>query len=102
VIDDCQHGHKAPFARIAKRVGLEGKMTATHAGKTLAQRLNALAAEIGPYPHASLDMSQVKKQGTRLIKLVCADCGYTVRTTAKWIEIGLPTCACGEEMEVAQ
>ena len=38
--------------------------------------------------------------GSRMIKIVCdADgCGYTVRTTRKWIDVGLPTCPCGSAM----
>ena len=76
-------------------------MTETTASPQLAERLNALCERAGPYPHATLDMAKsgVKKQGTRMLKLTCPDCGYTVRTTAKWIEAGLPTCPCGEEMQ---
>ena len=95
----CQHGHKGPFRCCALRVGLTGKMTQTTATPQLAERLNALAAEIGPYPHATLDRSQAKKQGTRMLKLTCPQCGYTVRTTRQWIEKGMPTCPCGEEMQ---
>lgn len=38
------------------------------------------------------------KQSTRMIKLVCPADGYAVRTTRKWIEVGLPRCPCGREM----
>ena len=100
-VDGCQHGHRAEFRKIALAVGLQGKMTSTTAGPDLEKRLNALIEQTGPYPHATLDMqkSGVKKQGTRMLKLECPECGYTVRTTAKWIEAGLPTCPCGEEMQ---
>jgi len=97
----CQHGHKGPFRKCARKVGLTGKMTATTATPELAERLNTLAAKIGPYPHANLDRSQAKRQNTRMLKLTCAECGYTVRTTAKWIEQGMPTCPCGEQMQEA-
>lgn len=30
--------------------------------------------------------------GSRLKKCECPDCGYTVRVTQKWIDIGLPIC----------
>jgi len=33
-----------------------------------------------------------KKQSTRLVKCVCGECGYTVRTTRKWLEVGPPHC----------
>lgn len=95
-------GHKGPFRRVALAVGLMGKMTATTAGPALVIRLNAIIAEVGPYPHAKLDMSQRKKQGTRMVKLECdGGCGYAVRTTQKWIDVGLPTCPCGGTLRVS-
>lgn len=39
--------------------------------------------------------------GTRLLKCECPACGYVIRTTQKWLDTGLPTCACGTEMEAA-
>lgn len=33
-----------------------------------------------------------KKQTARLLKAECAECGYTVRVTAKWLEVGPPHC----------
>lgn len=98
-----QAGHKGAFRAVALQIGLEGKMTATHAGKELTERLNALVTKVGAYPHAELDQSKspIKKQGTRLVKIVCPACGYTCRTTHKWIDLGLPTCCCGEQMEQA-
>ncbi|MFI8890527.1 hypothetical protein [Streptomyces paradoxus] len=46
-----------------------------------------------------------KKQGTRMLKVVCSeDCecgGYTVRTTQKWLDMGTPRCPFGGEMEIA-
>jgi hypothetical protein len=97
--DNCEHGHKAEFKRIALAIGLIGKMTATQAGPELTQRLNVFFADLGPYPHATLDFELGrKKQSTRMLKLTCHNCGYTVRTTAKWLEQGVPTCPCGEDM----
>lgn len=95
-------GHKAPFRRLAVAMGLEGKMTATHATKELAAKLEEMAARIGPYPHAKLSFSnKPKTQGTRMIKVQCPDpaCGYQVRTTRKWLDLGTPTCVCGKKME---
>lgn len=49
--------------------------------------------------------SAPKKQTARMLKVACsAECeceGYTIRTTQKWIEIGLPRCPFGGEMQVA-
>jgi hypothetical protein len=40
------------------------------------------------------------KQGTRLLKCECPECGYVVRTTQKWLDVGVPSCPCGAEMVV--
>ncbi|WP_326827343.1 hypothetical protein [Streptomyces sp. NBC_01751] len=46
-----------------------------------------------------------KKQGTRMVKVACkAECacgGYVVRTTAKWIAVGMPSCPAGSVMAIA-
>ncbi len=100
VVAGIKAGHKGKFKTVARAVGLDGKLTATVAGKELTMRLNAVITAVGKYPHAALNLndSPVKKQGTRLIKLEC-ECGYTVRTSRKWIEeLGCPTCPCGTLM----
>src|SRR5574343_787851 len=97
------HGHGPEFKRLAVAIGLVGKMTATAAGPELAAHLATLCQAIGPYPHAELregpTADRPKKQGTRMLKVECPSCGYTVRTTAKWLSVGLPTCPCGCEMQ---
>lgn len=97
------HGHKGRFKQIAIRIGLEGKMTATIAGPKLKPRLDAIVKKIGKYPHAELTPGQraagsPKKQPIRLIKVKC-QCGYTVRITRKWLEVGPPHCPLHGEME---
>jgi hypothetical protein len=92
---DAKVQHRAPFARLAKAAGLEGKPTATHAGDALKAKLTEYATELGEYPHDRLDRTAWPKQGTRMLKLICPDCGYIVRTTSKWLEVGYPTCPCG-------
>lgn len=32
------------------------------------------------------------KQTTRLVKAACGECGYTVRVTQKWLDVGPPHC----------
>ena len=97
-------GHKAPFKKGMVKLGLEGKATATHAGQALTTRLNEVCCKLGEYPHSALKLKDPaeKKQGTRLLKLECSGCGYVLRTTQKWIETGLPTCACGEEFKLEE
>jgi hypothetical protein len=96
-----EHGHKAPFRRVAVALGLEGKMTATYAGDALRDRLVTLTSKIGPYPHAKLTFSNKKADTNRQLKLQCPDpsCGYIARTSQKWIDVGCPTCVCGTKME---
>jgi hypothetical protein len=99
-------GHRGPFAKLAKAIGLEGKMTATIASDGLKARLDDIAAELGEYPHAAITpaLAGVKKQGTRMLKVECAEgSGYIVRMTRKWLdEFGAPSCPChGETMEEA-
>lgn len=107
VVDDCKSGHKKPFAVIAKGIGLTGKMTATVAGDELKRRLAAIAAQLGTYPHAKLTRVVPgpggKTKGNRNLKVECRACGYTARTTKKWLEeVGAPLCPCNrEEMEIA-
>lgn len=107
---NCQFGHGRQFRQLALGVGLQGRMTATVVGPSLRARLNTLISEIGPYPHAQVQLPAVgaltiplipsegmKKQTTRLVHCECADCGYTLWTTRKWITRypQLPTCPCG-------
>lgn len=101
VIDENASGHKGRFVRMAKAVGLTGKMTATVAGDALRETLTEIAARLGDYPHAALTTAAEgadgpKKQGTRMLKVECAEgSGYVVRMTRKWIdEVGTPSCPC--------
>ena len=101
--------HGPAFARLAKNVGLAGKPRATvvEDDSPLAQALALIVDKTGPYPTRAMDPSlddQRKKQTTRMIKVVCPEevCGYTVRTTAKWILVGVPVCPNGHEMVAEQ
>jgi len=89
--------HNKVFKKCATAVGLDGKMTATHAGDVAVVALEQIAADLGPYPNSRLDLtkSPVKKQSTRMVKCQCANCGYILRTTKKWIDIGIPNCPAG-------
>lgn len=90
-----EHKHNKVFGQCARAVGLEGKLTSTIGGAELLKKCASYVKQLGKYPHARLDTvgSPVAKQGTRLIKCECAKCGYTVRTTRKWLdEVGPPRC----------
>lgn len=84
-------GHGPRFGSVARALGLEGKLTATVAGERFKRDVAPILAAVGPFPHARLDFdggprSGPKKQGTRMIKLTCDECGYTARTTRKWLD----------------
>lgn len=113
VVCGKEAGHGAAFKETATGVGLEGKMTATVPTSWLKEWIAKAAQEVGVYPHATLDMSQQKKQGTRLLKVVCPDmeCDYlaeeekpyTVRMSASVFDAGKPCCGvCGTRMEVSE
>jgi hypothetical protein len=102
--DANKSGHRGQFARIARAVGLQAPMTATTPSEALSATLRAVADGLGMFPHAALrtGVSGVHKpQGTRMLKVECPACGYTVRTTQKWLDVGTPSCPCGESMETA-
>jgi hypothetical protein len=88
------NGHKAPFRKVALAIGLEGRMKATTAGPLFLERVEPILTAVGPLPHARLDWSNGSpKQTTRGLKAYCEHCGYTVRVTAKWLNLaGPPIC----------
>lgn len=91
-------GHGATFRKCAVLNGLTGKMTATVSTPSLRMRIRDWVRELGDYPHAQLSAMRKVTQSTRLIKCVCEECGYTVRTTAKWLgALGTPICPCNNE-----
>ena len=87
--DNHQSGHKNQFARLARLVGLEGKLTATTAGADLISKLKKIIKTLGcEIPHAKLDMTLAKaKQSTRMLKVECQDkeCGFNYRASATQI-----------------
>jgi hypothetical protein len=89
-------GHKGEFVRVVRSIGLEGKPTATVPGKSFIEFVQPILKDIGPYPHVALKMNPTfKPQSTNVLKVVCLDCGYVLRTTAKWLDsTGAPLCPC--------
>jgi hypothetical protein len=121
---DLRDGHKGDFAEAATRLGLEGKMTATTPGLALLVELVTIAEVLGQYPGSKVDLSFInipvgpdgnpiprsssgpKTQKNRQLLLLCVEgeagecaCGgYKVRTSARWIEVGMPSCPMGTPM----
>lgn len=114
-------GHGSKFRRVAKGLGLEGKMTATVPGAAFESAIAPILKAAGALPHSRLKTSGIledgqvgegedqpkttapKKQTKRHIKCKCSDCGYTARTTKKWLDsIGAPHCPAHGEMEICE
>ena len=97
-------GHRGDFVASARSMGLVKPWTATSAGEDLEPVLTNLIGELGEFPHSKIEPGspKLKPQTTRMRKIECPEDGYTVRTTSKWLDIGLPTCPCGTEMEVSE
>lgn len=116
---DNADGHRGRFAEAATRLGLEGKMTETTPGLGLTMELMVMAAELGEYPGAAIDLdaamdepgektparsgpkstTQTNRYG--ILKCQTPECacgGYQVRTTRKWVAVGYPSCPFGEDM----
>lgn len=109
--DNVESGHRGKFAEIATRLGLNGPMTYTPASPEVQAELILISENLGDYPHGALNPNKVPaevpvgpdgkpvkvhsgpgKQTTRMIKAHCAECGYTVRLTRKWLKFGTPLC----------
>lgn len=112
-------GHRKPFSQAAKKVGLISRpkpgqpedleqlgapITANLPGKELRKVFKGIIDRIGEYPHDALPVGWggVGEKG-RQLKVACPICGYTARTTQKWLdEAGTPVCpTCDVPMEEA-
>jgi len=93
-------GHGTAFRDLAIKMGLTGKMKATTNSEGLTKALEIMFKKFPEYPHKSmLATVKLKKDTTRMFKVICDDCGYTVRISRKWMDKGCPTCPCGQSME---
>lgn len=93
-------GHGPKFKKMAYSIGLEGPPRSTMPGPDLTVCLQDIAKKLGKYPHgALLPAPKLKSSKKTTVKLLC-ECGYLLRTSKKWIELGLPTCQCGNEFKV--
>jgi hypothetical protein len=96
-------GHKGQFVSCAKKLGFMAPWTQTPASDELKDRIANILGTMPPFPHAGLDAAMVdkmtKKQGTRMLKAKCQECGYTVRTTKQWLDkSGAPLCPCNTQV----
>lgn len=89
-------GHKGTFASAARKIGLEGPLTATHAGEKLAETLRQIVADNGPRPHGAISpvvKAGRPKQKTYMLETVCPVCNEKPgRSTEKQVRHNWPTC----------
>lgn len=85
-----EEGHGKVFGRVARALGLEGKLTATTEGDQWRSWAQPILDALGPLPGASLGelvlSSGKKTQTTRYLKVTCDCCGWQARVTAKHLE----------------
>ena len=88
--------HGKDVKRIIRPLGLEGKACATVPGEGFKQLIAPIIKTAGDYPHATLAANGTStrgpKQSTRMIKVHCEECGYTLRATRTWLTIAVPMC----------
>ena len=94
-------GHGPAFGRVARALGLEGKLTSTTAGAKWHELHDPILAELAAFPGAELRGAVAggkKTQTTRMVKVSCPECGWHFRTSQQNIDaITDHTClACGE------
>lgn len=76
-----KHGHRAPFKKFCAALHLEGKPTATTEGEAFKRMVLPILAELGPLPHKALNLSSVKRQKGRNLKVECPCCGLKYRAS---------------------
>lgn len=103
---EAKHGPK--FAKFCKAFHLNGPWKSTTAAPEFNDAIFApVMTALGgvKYPHAAMTTmtNGQKKQSTRMLKCICGECGYTARTSARWLDtLGAPICPCNDTpMEVA-
>ena len=95
-------GHRGDFARIARFIGLKGKMTATYVekddqkGDRLRCVVNSILTTIGEYPHQKVRAPVPRGKrgiGSRMLKIVCTDCDLVMRASGMQAE-KIDRCDC--------
>lgn len=95
-------GHRGGFKKEMKEVGLAGKPTATVVSEELKERLNSLKEfhDLPDMPVLDLDSTKQKKQGTRMLLLMC-ECSRKLRVSGKVYEEGKIACKlCNSDFEL--
>lgn len=108
-IKDCSSGqyHNKSFKSMAETLGLKVEKSKRFGWGHTDLDAGAIAfLDKISFKRELFDVSRLTPAtktavGSRLLKCECPACGYVIRTTQKWLDVGVPTCPCGEEMEAA-
>jgi hypothetical protein len=93
-------GHRAPFSRICRRIGLVKPWTATTPSPELKTKLEGYLKKLGPWPGGHL-IVKPKEKG-RQMKAECG-CGRILRCAKKTFEAGPILCGmCDGEFEMEE
>lgn len=90
-----KHGHKKPFSKAARLLGLAGPPTATVVGDALRPTLETFLAQTGAYPHAPLQPLPKEKVGSRLRLYECS-CEKPVKVRIASDTFSARCLVCGE------
>lgn len=82
-------GHRAPFSRLAKSIGLMKPWTATTAGPELKKKILGWLKRLPKWPGGHLQIVTLQKN--RQLKAVC-ECDRIIRGSAKLFEAGPILC----------
>lgn len=91
-----ENKHNKHFKDGMKKLGLEGKPTASIAGEALQTTLGRIAAELGEYPHKKLNLKQKPEtpKVKTLVKMQCPHdgCEYIIMVKTALLAVGVPNC----------
>jgi len=92
-----EDGHGKVFGSIARAMGLDGKLTATVAGKSWFQWATPIIEALGPIPYSAMNNPARKVSETYLLKLECNNCGWLARASKKHVfdNMTCPDMECG-------
>lgn len=91
-------GHSKVFTDLGRSIGLVGKPAHLgEGGPAFAWLISDFVRVNGHYPAGAMLRMTKTKQATAMLKVQCLECGYVVRTTAKWLATGTPICPCNNE-----
>lgn len=78
----CAQKHRGMFSSTAKKVGFFPRWTMSNPGPELQQKIDAIYAELGDYPHDVMNVPSRKTGNGSRYRLWECQCGIKVRTAS--------------------